>query len=265
MKLVTTYIRFHDISQLDRLDRCVFSLSLNSQETSVKILTQNFNETDTKTVNLALQKYPMLESEIINVTGALGEDLRTKLLNKGIESCDTMLCHFVDYDDLVFQGIYKKIIKFVNEDKAKSIIYFFRVCRAFSNVYSGYDYMTFMDKPWVGKGLQDLMVENFCPLHSYVLNMKEVKLNKLRYDETYEVLEDYDFLLRASTLGQLSFRGIDEFIGIYNFRNDSTNTTILNGSLENDLKKNKWVIGREKINKLKKRLVEKDHQALLGE
>jgi hypothetical protein len=250
-KKITVNVRFHDIFQSQRFERCVFSLSINKELVKINILVQNFSIADIENVESLLAKYEIFDSKVINVQGEKGSDLRSKLLNVGLDSSNTELAHFVDFDDLIFQDAYKIISEVAHRDKLESIIYFYRVARAFNNVYPDHDYLTFIDKPWIGRTKNDLIHDNFCPLHSYVLNMSIINKHNLRFDESYEALEDYDFLLRAANIGILNFSKVDNYIGLYNFRNDSSNSTIIRGSDEDPIKKAKWTLGREKIKKLK--------------
>jgi hypothetical protein len=104
--------------------------------------------------------------------------------------------------------------------------------------------------PWKGKTLIDLWNDNFCPIHSMMLDREEIDRDDLWFDESLCKVEDYDFLLRISAKYAASFRLVGTFIGDYYIKNDGSNTFAGNASRDEDHMKD-WMRSIEAIRKRK--------------
>lgn len=255
---ITTCIRFHDAEQIRRLERCISSLRFQTlKPRKILIATQSFSEINISRVENLCKKIG-LNGKAINCKSKYShEDLRSKLLNTLLNESDTDFIHFLDFDDYLYQHAYESFNQECLNDCHSSLIYFCRVERGFFATGDKEDILLFCDNPYATKTSKaDLVVDNFCPIHSYVINKKHARNKGIRlyFNEEYEALEDYDFLLRYSK-EKYNFRGLEKIVGIYCFRDDCSNTTIVNNSShnkENNTNKNaKWSSGRERIKLLK--------------
>ena len=264
---ITTLIRFHDLSQIERLGNCLFSLECQKVKPALVLILVQLVEgrvNDLQKLEKLVQTFDLNTSiRCFNLPSGK-HDIRAQLLNSGIDLARTEMIHILDFDDIMFEDAYLLAEETAQSDGYSSLIYFFRVKRCYVDTKVGPDYACMIDSPWLGRGKQELLVDNFCPIHSYFINKglaAEQQLN-LFFDESYDALEDYNFLLRYSD-SKYNFSQIDKFIGLYNFRNDGLNTTVTDAispssdstsTISERAKALMWENGKLKIDELKKRL-----------
>ena len=220
----------------------------------IHVITQNFKAAELSALSIALQDYGSLVniSNYKNTSPSQDNDIRVRLLNHGVSLVSSELLHILDFDDLIYQDAYMNFSHLAKRSDYQSMLYFQRVERCFSKVYKDFDYACKVDMPFKGTSLADLYEDNFCPIHSYVTNIRLAKQLEVAifFDERYRVLEDYNFLLRYSKYG-CDFSGLANIIGLYNFRDDGTNTTVINNTttLPHSLlsKMSTWEEGRKLI------------------
>ena len=250
---ISVVIRFHDAGQIKRLDKCLYSLLPSIELIEIILVLQRFNKQELEVVTALLSKLNISNYKLLNVEDESPVDLRTRLLNVGLKSVDTKLVHFLDYDDVMLPQGYSIISEKCISDNYSSGIYFFRVARAFYNIYGDHDFLTCIDSPYKGGSIAELIKDNFCPIHSYVYNADRLAVNNLLFDEAYTRLEDYDLLLRTIALENANFGDVDNIVGLYNFRNDFSNTTLLDNNNET-IVTDEWMKSRLRIAEVKRRL-----------
>ncbi len=89
----------------------------------------------------------------------------------------------------------------------------------------GYFTATNKTRPYKGASKFELMIDNFCPIHSYVIDRSYISSDDLFFDNLSFVLEDYRLLLRLATKYQFTFLSMNEDICEYWFYDDNMNTT----------------------------------------
>lgn len=250
---ISVVIRFHDATQIKRLDKCLYSLLPSIELIEIILVVQRFNKQELELIIALFNKLNISHYKLLNVEDETPLDLRTRLLNVGLKSVDTKLVHFLDYDDVMLPHGYSLMSKRCISDNYSSGIYFFRVARAFYNIYGDYDFLTCIDSPYKGGSFSELIKDNFCPIHSYVYNADRLAVHNLLFDEAYSRLEDYDLLLRTIALENGNFSDVDKIVGLYNFRNDSSNTTLLDNNNETIIT-DEWEKSRLRIAEVKRRL-----------
>lgn len=80
--------------------------------------------------------------------------------------------------------------------------------------------------------LLDLFRDNFCPIHSFVVDRSKTSEAELFFNERLQRAEDYDFLLRLCAKYKSDFSVIDTVVGDYYFKDDGSNTTELTATTE---------------------------------
>ena len=115
---VSVGVRFHDISKLNFLRRCLISIDAQSSvHPHIYIVTQDFSSSSLAAVKDLLVQCLAINGStytLINVQNPNGFDLRTKLLNKIVQahyadSISSYLC-FIDYDDLWYSHALKTLL-----------------------------------------------------------------------------------------------------------------------------------------------------------
>ena len=225
--MLDVIIRFHDPRRLLELKRCVFSLVCASyRPLNVIIVTQRFSDFEIEAINTAID--PMLRIEgapslrIVNWTLARPLDGRSALINEGIRYATGRYLAFLDYDDVIYPSGYELLINRLETEHCG--IAFASVRTLIANVHQSFIEATGVREPFPGRTLLDLFKNNFCPIHSYVLDRQAAPAGTISFDESLRWEEDYEFLLRICARVRSSFSLMGVFIGDYYKKTDGSNT-----------------------------------------
>ena len=109
-----------------------------------------------------------------------------------------------------------------------------------------------------GKDFNDLLKENFCPIHSFLIDRSRMDSTDIAFNESLTRLEDYDFLLRTCAKYPANFTGIDKKVGVYNWKYAGGNSTITGGETVAEMaaKTKPWDEARQHIKRLKREIIE---------
>jgi len=255
LPVIDVVIRYHDFLRKFELERCLFSLSgVEDVIVNAKIVCQRFSDEQFKLLYLLVSDYKRISGnhqfELFNFTEGEPDDARSALLNLGIKNSHSRYIAFLDYDDVIYPGGYKLLIDTLSRSSCSI---------AFSNIYLKYvqqgdDYSIVSSRREIDKqglGLVDLFIDNFCPLHSFVIDRANVDNADLHFDETMSRLEDYDFLIKFCAKYRSNFDLLDQFIGDYYFKDDGSNSTLVFSS-QNDENIFAWQSCRERLSETKR-------------
>jgi len=216
-----------------------------------KIVCQRFSNEELERIDLIIRDYEYISGihdfDLLNFSEAKPTDARSSLLNKGIKKSHSRYLAFLDYDDVIYPHSYALLIE--NLRKSSCAIAFSN--NYFKDVVQGQDYAIVNNRRAVDKsalGLRDLFVDNFCPLHSFVIDRSTVAPEDLFFKNDMSRLEDYDFLLRFCAKYRSSFDCMNEFTGDYYFKDDGSNSTLLESSSDK-VKVALWREAKESLNK----------------
>jgi hypothetical protein len=231
---IDTVVRFHDIHRLAELKRCVFSLAGQTyRPVRIILALQRFNGEQIEAVEQALG--PLLEGRdapqlaIVNLTDPEPADARSVLLNLGVANATGKYLAFLDYDDVLYPEAYEMMIGRLRDTGAAIAFAKVRVMRV--DVYDEFFYTRErVIPPYSGSDLLDLFHNNFCPLHSYVIDRSQVPADMLNF-VTMMMEEDYDVLLRISAAFLSDFALVETDIGDYYYKTDGSNTVPVTGGL----------------------------------
>lgn len=255
---VSCVIRFHDIKCIEYLERALHSLH-SQVEASVKpiIVLQRFTDEEKQIVESLVQRNWYFtehqQPSIINFEEDTPVDARSKLMNLGmqchIETGNSYLA-FLDYDDYLYSHAYKLLIGTLQQKN--TVVAFATVELAKVVPLKSHDFMFEMTKPFQGRNKLDLLRDNFCPLHSYMINTDLLPDDSLFFRENMSRVEDYEFLIRIVGNNPCDFSNLDTSIGCYVMRSDGSNTTpIRDGSEEDNNKIGVWSQNVKLLNKYK--------------
>lgn len=244
-------IRVHDSGRLFELDRAIFSL-VNQEFAPIQpvIVMQRFSSDEVEVVRLLLGRYNWDRHHQPVMVEVEGEgDLRSKLLNAGFAVDKNRYVAILDSDDYVYESSYSRLIGTLQSSGAAV---------AFGNIKV--KHVVVYDEKWVyntasksdvyrGDGFRDLIRENFCPIHSFVIDRRVVKSEDLYVDESLTRLEDYDLLLRLGRKYVFDFSCRDKHVGVYNWHVDGRNSIQVFGQDPDVSRMNeeKWVGARVKV------------------
>lgn len=231
---ISVGIRFHDLSRLFLLDRCL--LSIASQENvccDIYIATQNFDESSLSVVQIladrALRIAPEFTFQIINLPNPHGSDLRSSLLNSIVNlhynNKRSDFLAFIDYDDMWFSNALHVLFSSLCHGQfamAFADVHIADVVLARGNEVHVNQIIDFYNISKKSKSA--LLVGNFLPLHSYMFSTKVLPSEYLQFDAEMDLLEDYDVLVRVAKAFPVSNLARNKLIGVYNFYTDLRTT-----------------------------------------
>ena len=224
---IDTVVRFHDISRLSELTRCIFSLAnQNYRPIHIILAVQRFSKEDIATTRSALMCFiegrDDLDLTIVNFDKENPKDARSVLLNMGISKARGKYIGFLDYDDVLYPEAYELLVDKLQ--KSGSAIVFASVRIMWLRVFDRFFYSDEPAQSFVGSHLIDLFRSNFCPLHSYLIDRDKVSSNMLSFMPSLTIEEDYDVLLRICARYPSDFSLIGTEIGYYYYKSDNSNT-----------------------------------------
>lgn len=222
-------VRFHDVRRLNELDRCLFSLVGQSYRPLHVILAlQRFSESDIVATQHALAPllaFPEAPSlSMVNFEQPEPKDARTVLLNEGLKASRGRYVAFLDYDDLLYPEAYSLLV--ARLQAVDAAIAFATVRVLWADIYPQFVRMTSVEPNPFGRNraLLDLFRENFCPIHSFIVDKEKIETADLRFDPELFWEEDYEFLLRICSKYPSDFGLVNVKIGDYYYKTDGSNT-----------------------------------------
>ena len=224
---IDVVVRFHDMGRLMELERCLFSLTTQSyRPLRVILCTQRFTDQDRTKLHSQFDRLfdeDGLHLDIVDYAETQPKDARTALFKMGVEAATGRYLAFLDYDDVLYSEAYEMLIRRLQQTGAG--ISFASVRVAAVDVYERTLYTKEMDvQSFPGRDVLDLMRNNFCPLHSYVIDRGALPEGVPSFDPAIIWEEDYAMLLQVIAAVPADFGLLDKQIGLYAFKSDGSNT-----------------------------------------
>ncbi|WP_096486503.1 glycosyltransferase family A protein [Methylorubrum populi] len=227
---ISVIVRTHNVKRFAYLKRALLSLSVQ-QDVSLEVvlMTQGFASDALclvqEWVDNNMYSLPAIEAvKVINVDqNDERRDLRCRLLNIGLSQSSSRYLAILDDDDLMYHFAYKQLVADLKQTGAA--VAFGRCVRVEGTLRGDVFSATSKTTPFNGSTIIDLIVDSFCPIHSYVFDLDRIRKDELFFDEDVPYLEDYRLLLRLIPNHNFTFRSMDESICEYWFFNNMINTT----------------------------------------
>ncbi|MBP2294381.1 glycosyltransferase [Azospirillum rugosum] len=254
---IDVIVRFHDASKGETLLRALFCLHGQTHPAVQPILVlQGFSNDDVQAVERLVSRFAWNERHrrpiVHNYVPPAPGDHRSRLINEGFRIGTGRYIAILDYDDVIYSHAYTHLIGRLQASEAA--IAFGRIAVKHVMPLKHYEFVLATTRNnFKGSGLSDLFLDNFCPIHSFVLDRSKIAAEDLRFDETMTRLEDYDFLLRTCAKYPADFEGLDRFVGTYYWRIDGSNTVQSYGPGAEENRR-QWREAQEKIRTLKEEL-----------
>jgi hypothetical protein len=166
---------------------------------------------------------PGVEPRIRHFASANAGDLRSLMLNKSLQEVDSRYAAFLDFDDLLMPQAYEWLLARLRTT-GKAIA----IGRVFASLYDPKSEMLVERNRHYqyGYSYDDFLTVNVAPLHSFMLDLSQLSVAKLRFFEDQRFLEDYFLLLQLVTRDNTDWKGLaqDMYIGDYIRFRDNRNT-----------------------------------------
>lgn len=221
-------IRFHDISRLSELKRCLFSIACSTYSNKEAVVVcQSFSMTELDLVKdyaAKLNKFSHTHIRIISPSLPKGIDHRSTLLNKGIAEANGKYLAFLDYDDCIYPYAYSRLIDAICA--SQSVIAFGDITMTKATIVGSATIVRNKMRPWGERNLFDLLNNSCCPIHSFVIDRTNIPKVDFIFDEALSKYEDYDFLIKVCSQYRSDFSLIGEVVGDYYIKDDGSNSVV---------------------------------------
>lgn len=227
-RTLSVIIRFHQMARLPFLEEAIFSLAIQDwHDIETVVVLQNGTEEMRQAVFDVICRQPWQKDplyRVLTVPIPEGVDGRSALLNEGIASASGRFLAFLDDDDFVYHHGYETLISQLLAGNGAIAI---GGCRR-ANISPARDHWYVQSKDnsffsW-GRSRFDLFVENFVPIHSYVIDRSRLGSFALHFDDAFPPLEDYDFLLRLFARFEPDLTKLGTPVCEYRIRTDGSNS-----------------------------------------
>jgi hypothetical protein len=227
---VDVIVRLHDFGRLLEFDAALFSLFNQSfRPVHAIVVTQAFDVDSLAKTQKIIDAFDWTGRghqlpSLINVEAPHGHDIRAQLLNVGIGLARNRFLAFLDSDDYLYTHAYEYLVE--EALKSGAALTFGNIVCRHVRVFEKFIYSFKTESDiFRGDGLEDLLVGNFCPIHSFVVDRNQVSPQDLKFNPVLQRLEDYDFLLRLCSRYATHFESRKRAIGVYTWHLDGRGTT----------------------------------------
>ncbi len=260
---VDTIIRMHDVCLVQECDRALFSIYHQTYALVRPIIvTQGFDGESLQKVKALATRYDWETKGagiiILNVPNSGGKDIRSRLLNAGLDAATGRFLSVLDSDDYLYGTAIQWLVS--NLQNGKYAIAFGDIALKNISIVAEAPF-TFSRETGVykGDGLKDLMNENFCPIHSFVMDRSAIASADLFFEESIARLEDYDFLIRICSQYPANFSSRTKVVGVYNWKADGSNSTLVGSETEDQIKEKRrpWDFARIDVEQTKKNALDR--------
>jgi len=108
---------------------------------------------------------------VLNVPNLIGDN-RSKLLNEGINISAGRYLAFLDFDDIIYADSYAYLIDNLKDNDRNPVICFGKIKRTEAIPFNSFLYLNKKLDVYNGNDKFDLFSDNFCPIHSFVIDTK---------------------------------------------------------------------------------------------
>ena len=209
------------------------------------------------TINEAIKKYTDDKLNIKILLNQTSKDERTKNLNLGIQESQGRFIGFLDDDDIFYSNHISLLINSLIQNKDIAWCYSDVATVICDSDNQGTITQISSDLLYKRDDFskQELLKDNFIPIHTYILDRSKIDSSLLTFDESLKVMEDYAFLLKIAFAHSPIY--LPQVTCEYRFWKDASNTNYhINQILGKNFQKKAiiWSEAAQKIDILKREL-----------
>ncbi len=224
-EIISVIIRTHKETRLPFLDETLFSLAIQEwKDIELVVVLQNGTKEFEEKVMQLIKKHPFsdkIKIQIHSLSFPNNIDGRSTLLNYGIKCSVGRYISFLDDDDFVYQHGYKTLINQLKDSNCPIVIGGCRTAHFIKEKSN--TYIKKKENPFTWGGSKfDLINDNFIPIHSYVIDKTRCNISDLKFDESFTLLEDYEFLLRFASKYEFDFSKFETIVCEYRVHLDNS-------------------------------------------
>jgi GT2 family glycosyltransferase len=229
---IDVVVRFHDVAQIGRLSRCLFSLyGQRHQPIQILLMLYHFGDADVVAVEACVDAFdwsaPRRRPIVSNVRVPQTGDHRSRLWNAGVDAGEARYLGFLDFDDVVYSAGYSYLLHRLQRTGAAAA--FASALVVDCTPMQGFDFV-FAKYLIQGEDRYDFFLGNFCQPNSFLVDRSLVSPEDLRTDESLSKAEDYRVLATIVSKYDTDWLSVGTAISEYNSRTDGSNTFVRHGS-----------------------------------
>jgi lipopolysaccharide biosynthesis protein/antitoxin component HigA of HigAB toxin-antitoxin module len=216
---VTTIIRYHKDASADLLVSALYSLAaMRDCIVHPLIAAQDLSDKQQHTLKHLLNQVPWKKGTTPRIDSYHSPDsqgdLRARMLTQSLQSVTTRYAAFLDYDDLLLPHAYATLLRRLRH--TRKAVTFGRVYSTTRDPVTG-RYLKRYREFTHGRTYADFLACNHAPLHSFILDLDQLDLSRLKYNEGQRYLEDYYLTLQLFTRDNTDWESLDldNYIGDY--------------------------------------------------
>lgn len=266
--LVSIIVRTHSPNKLPLLAQTLHSLFENSyRPIEIVVVAQTLDNAFLAQVKQLASQFCRDGCDTVVIVNPTAKDERAKNLNLGIARASGHYLGFLDEDDIYHPNAISSLLKPLQISEHTAWAYGDVALVSCSITTEHCVIKHSIDYPFKASwfSLQEFFRGNFIPINSYLLDRDKICPDLLTFDESYNLAEDYVFLLKLATHHLPIY--VEEVVSEYRvFRDLSNSTFIMNdkvGAPDKD-KIKAWSYALWRIEVLKETLMSTYRPGLLS-